>query len=169
MRSQSTRVTRGGGISKRRGGNAAWTDRDGDVSMDAPVTRSGNGMSRLGSGPSGRGRRGGRGNSQAPSRAPTARDASSLQKKLVKYVSDSGPGGSFLKAHLNPDNKTLKVLGLRNSKAASNADGGLNSLLQFLERKASKGKQITIIKVLPMPYGNPDTRTTRTSGLTTNS
>ena len=42
----------------------------------------------------------------------------------------------------------LKIHGLKESKAATNSDGGIRSLLTFLERKASKGdKHVTIQKV----------------------
>jgi nuclear RNA export factor len=34
-------------------------------------------------------------------------------------------------------NNTLQITGLKSSKAAANPDGGLESLLSFLERKAS--------------------------------
>lgn len=47
---------------------------------------------------------------------------------------------------------TLKVTGLNSSKAASNADGGLEALVAFLERKAagqdsSSNRKIRIKKV----------------------
>jgi len=47
-----------------------------------------------------------------------------------------------LKAH--PNKVTLRIHGLKDSKAASNPDGGLRSLLDFLERKSSKERPITL-------------------------
>nr|4WPM_A Chain A, mRNA export protein [Thermochaetoides thermophila DSM 1495]4WPM_B Chain B, mRNA export protein [Thermochaetoides thermophila DSM 1495] len=37
-----------------------------------------------------------------------------------------------------PNKTVIKILGLKNSKAASNPDGGLRSLLDFLERKSKE-------------------------------
>ena len=94
--------------------------------------------------------RGGRG------RAPT-RLSSRVAQNIATYIehdtsSVPGRGG---RGKLVPGSKSrfasttkLKVLGIKNSKAAGNADGGERGLLDFLERKASKGdKKITINKV----------------------
>ncbi|KAL2132289.1 hypothetical protein VTI74DRAFT_3976 [Chaetomium olivicolor] len=123
----SSRATRGGGISKRK----PRTDRDGDVSMgSATVTNPPTGPSA----PSVRGRtgRGGRG----------ARASSRLAQTVRNYVTDQDGTSRSSKSHFNKT--TLKVHGLKDSKAASNPDGGLRSLLDFLERKASKEKPITL-------------------------
>ncbi|KAK3334813.1 hypothetical protein B0H65DRAFT_333175 [Neurospora tetraspora] len=122
----------GGGIQKRRANPR--TDRDGDVSMDAPAGGSGRGGSASG----GRGRgskdaRGGRG-------AVNSRTSSRVVQNLQNYVS----GGPVGKTQSNM--ATLKILGMSNSKATGNRDGGLRSLLTFLERKASKDKAVTIGK-----------------------
>lgn len=126
------RTTRGGGISKRR--TAIRTDRDGDVSMDVPATRSQTGKPPTG--PSGRGGRSARGgrSTQASSR---------LAQNLKNHLGDAKGRGS--KPQYNKT--TLKILGLKSSKAANNPDGGLRSLLDFLERKSSKGGPITLGRV----------------------
>jgi len=119
---QAPRASRGG-ISKRRGANK--TDRDGDVSMDAPAG---------GSAP--RGPRGGRGSNKG------TRTSSRIAQNVKLYSSEGGQGS---KSHFN--RVTLKVHGVRESKAASNSDGGRRALLEFLEKKASKTKKIVIGKV----------------------
>ncbi|KAK3330230.1 hypothetical protein B0H66DRAFT_51581 [Apodospora peruviana] len=128
------RTTRGGGISKRRH-NPIKTDRDGDVAMDAAVGGPGNG--KLGTAGRGRGNapraRGGsapRGSTRASSR---------IAQNLRTYGADQPSKSNYNRA-------VLKVLGLKSSKAATNPDGGLRGLLEFLERKASKDKAITIGK-----------------------
>ncbi|WPJ58129.1 hypothetical protein SMAC4_02773 [Sordaria macrospora] len=123
----------GGGIQKRRANPR--TDRDGDVSMDTPAGGSGRGGSASG----GRGRgskdaRGGRG-------AVNSRTSSRVVQNLQNYVS-GGPVGKTQSKNM----ATLKIHGMSNSKATGNPDGGLRSLLTFLERKASKDKPITIGK-----------------------
>jgi nuclear RNA export factor len=52
----------------------------------------------------------------------------------------------------------IKILGLKASKAAANRDGGLRGLLEFLERKASSRKKVTIKKVCAR---NPSRRLAR--------
>ncbi|KAK3337390.1 hypothetical protein B0T19DRAFT_71273 [Cercophora scortea] len=126
------RSSRGGGISKRRH-NPLKTDRDGDVTMDAPAA------GRSGSGPGARGSRDGRGG-RGLSRGST-RVSSRVAQNLRNYAGD---GTVASKAQFN--RTTLKILGLRSSKVADKPDGGLRTLLDFLERKASKDKQITIGK-----------------------
>ncbi|KAK4168725.1 putative mRNA export factor mex67 [Cladorrhinum sp. PSN259] len=94
--------------------HAPRTDRDGDVSMGAPAA----GVTPTG--PSGRGR--GRGP------RPGGRVSRLAQN---------------IREHIEPKT-TLKILGLKSSKAASNKDGGLRSLLDFVERKTSKDKTIVL-------------------------
>lgn len=132
----------GGGIQKRRANPR--TDRDGDVSMDAPA----GGSSRGGSTSSGRGRgskdaRGGRG-------AVNSRTSSRVVQNLQNYVS-GGPVGKTYSKNM----ATLKIHGMSNSKATGNPDGGLLSLVTFLERKASKDKSVTIGKVYFPIHGHP--------------
>ncbi|KAK3996342.1 putative mRNA export factor mex67 [Cladorrhinum sp. PSN332] len=95
--------------------NALRTDRDGDVSMNGPAG---------GAPPTGPSGRGGRG------RAPRAGGRAG---RLAQNIRD----------HIEPK-ATLKILGLKGSKAAGNKDGGLRSLLDFIERKSSKDKTIVL-------------------------
>ncbi|KAK4188377.1 putative mRNA export factor mex67 [Podospora australis] len=125
------RTTRGGGITKARPN--LRTDRDGDVSMGAPA-----GGPKPPSGPSGRGNRG-RGTAGA---TRGSRQSSRLAQNLNKYIADGTPHGP--KSHYNNNKTTLKILGLKNSKAATNPDGGVKSLLEFLERKADKEKKVVL-------------------------
>ncbi|SPQ18893.1 5225ea91-c52b-4386-b491-326d23fb02ef [Thermothielavioides terrestris] len=79
-----------------------------------------------------RGARGGR----------AARSTARLAENVRNYVSDTDSSSRASKAQFNKT--TLKIHGLKNSKAASNPDGGLRSLLEFLERKSSKERPITL-------------------------
>jgi hypothetical protein len=143
---QSRLGARGGSIQKRRapGGRV---DRDGDVSMDASSTNGAAG------GASGRGGRGG-----AAKRATQGTRASSrIAQNVATYAQaelGKGDGGRTGRVSVGASkarfahSATLKVHGLKDSKAASNSDGGVRTLLTFLERKASKGdKHIAIRKV----------------------
>jgi hypothetical protein len=136
----SLRPTRGGGVGKRRG--IPRTDRDGDVSMDSVLA--GNPPT----GPSGqpsrgsRGARGGRGRGGRGG-GPT-RASSRLAQNVRNYVSEQD--GTTRSTKGQPK-VSIKILGLKDSKAANNPDGGLRSLLDFLERKASKERQITLGRV----------------------
>ena len=116
------RPTRGGGITKRRGPER--TDRDGDVPMDAPV---GGGGHRGGA--SGRGPRGSRGRDTRSSR---------IAQNVKKYVGDQESLAQGSKAHFNQ--VILKIHGVRESKAASNPDGGRGSVISFIQRKVLKVK-----------------------------
>ncbi|KAK0729390.1 hypothetical protein B0T21DRAFT_291827 [Apiosordaria backusii] len=119
-----TARTSRGGVSKHRA--AVRTDRDGDVSMGGPTPGS-----NPPTGPSGRGNRG-RGASRG------SRTSSRLAQNLKSYVEGAaGHGSRYAKT-------TLKILGIKNSKAASNPDGGVKSLLEFIERKADKDKKIIL-------------------------
>jgi nuclear RNA export factor len=123
-----------GGISKRRGGGPLKVDRDGDLSMDASATANGS-QSHL--------RR--PKNNAAPSGPrnprPTAKAQQIIQRVLngdASQVSSRTRGS--LRASMVPL-MTLKVEGLKASKAASNEGGGLKDLLAFLERKAQSIEQ----------------------------
>ncbi|KAK4673485.1 nuclear mRNA export, poly(A)+RNA binding protein [Podospora pseudopauciseta] len=124
-RKPTARASRGG-VAKHRA--ATRTDRDGDVSMGAPIS-----SSNPPTGPSGRGTRGRGAARGAPTRG--SRTSSRLAQNLKNYI---GEGGS---KHAKT---TLKILGVKNSKAASNSDGGVKGLLQFIERKADKDKKIVL-------------------------
>ena len=128
------RGARGGGIAKRY--NTPRTDRDGDVSMDGPAN--GRNAGKPPTGPSGRGRGGARG-------GRATRSSTRLAQHIRDHPLESAGRGNGPKSQYNKT--TLKILGLKNSKAASNSDGGLRSLLDFLERKSSKEKPITLGRV----------------------
>jgi len=118
-----------GGIAKRRG--TARADKDGDLVMDS----------------SSRGDRGGRGGiSKAKPKAPAARDSTTrsgraprstvnttrLAQELHKNVA-SGEGTIRAPRGL----EELRITGWTNSKAATSSDGGVTSLITWLERKAT--------------------------------
>ncbi|KAK4197769.1 putative mRNA export factor mex67 [Triangularia verruculosa] len=113
-----------GGIAKHRA--AGRTDRDGDVSMGGPTSGS-----NPPTGPSGRGTRG-RGAARGASRG--TRTSTRLAQTLKNYVGDGS----------RQPKVTLKILGVKQSKAASNPDGGVRSLLSFIERKADKDKKVVL-------------------------
>lgn len=137
-----------GGIQKRRG--PTRVDTDGDLDMDGPSKRPNRGPANEAAGS--RGRPSGRG--PAPSRG-AAKVAQIVMKQL-------GNGSSDLASRVSRPTRGrggytegltwLRVRGLKQSKAASNADGGLSDLLSFMERKASslqsgRKRQVTIRKV----------------------
>jgi nuclear RNA export factor len=133
--SPSVRGGTRGGIQKRRGGGPARVDKDGDLVMDAASAgdkrRAGRGRieggaaskplgtGRTNTGPS-RGSNQGLHRAQAILRGMESKQATVLESRIT------GGGPS-----------SLRIDGLSSSKAASNPDGGLESLLGFLERKAS--------------------------------
>lgn len=137
-----------GGIQKRRG--PTKTDNDGDLDMDAPSKRLNRGSTNE---TRGRGRPSGRG--PQPSRG-AAKAAQIIMKQL-------GSGNSAdLSVRVSRPTRSrgghiegltwLRVRGLKQSKAASNPDGGLSDLLSFMERKASsfstgRRRHLTIRKV----------------------
>lgn len=148
-----------GGIQKRRGGPPR-VDKDGDLFMD-PVE----GKAILGSGSdSGGGRsegirpsraraagRGGqaagtsRGNlstqqsQQAIIRGLESQQANILESRISQssFLEHGGAGRKDWRRDLQTPLTSLRVRGLKESKAASNPDGGLKDLLSFLERKAN--------------------------------
>ncbi|KAF2806659.1 uncharacterized protein BDZ99DRAFT_448095 [Mytilinidion resinicola] len=115
-----------GGIGKRRTG-VRETDREGDVVMDGGISRSAEGRGRGGRGRGGRGRGGG---------INTER----LQREVLKHVGDGARPPSM--RNITPDRQSslveLQVTGWLNSKASSNDDRGVSSLITFLERHATK-------------------------------
>jgi nuclear RNA export factor len=137
-----------GGIQKRRGPTKA--DNDGDLDMDAPSKRLNRGSTNE---TRGRGRPSGRG--PQPSRG-AAKAAQIIMKQL-------GSGNSSdLSGRISRPTRSkgghiegltwLRIRGLKQSKAASNPDGGLSDLLSFMERKASsfltgRRRHLTIRKV----------------------
>ena len=146
----SASASRGrGGIAKRsRGGAAPRVDRDGDLVMDptaaANGNKSGSGFSKPSKPPSGPARR------NTPRTGPVASTAK-LQQNLLRQIGGdtsrlpNGPRATRSQANTT----TIKIFGLKASKAATNPDGGVKSLLEFLERKASglSNHTVTIKKV----------------------
>lgn len=110
-----------GGIAKRRG---ARPDKDGDVAMDSS-SRGGRGGISKSKGTSGSTRDG----ATKPARKPinTAR----LQREVQNHVS-SGPS---VRTPREPED--LLVTGWSNSTAATSADSGVNSLIAWLEKRAT--------------------------------
>ncbi|RDL34497.1 NTF2-like protein [Venustampulla echinocandica] len=124
---------RGGGIQKRRAGPAR-VDKDGDLVMD-PVAAGGerkSGRGQLG-GQKSRARGPGRG-SGGPSRGGNA-GIIKAQQAIIRGL--GAKQANVLESHVTTGGTMARVDGLSSSKAASNPDGGVESLLAFLERKAS--------------------------------
>ncbi|PWY95645.1 hypothetical protein BO94DRAFT_562307 [Aspergillus sclerotioniger CBS 115572] len=130
-----------GGIRKR--GATARVDREGDLVMDAGSARN-----------RGKKARGDSGRSSGAGRAQAANKAMDAIQKAISSNSDSqanirqGARGSGL--------EQVVVRGWKQSKAASNRDGGLESLIAFLEKKLSSpdskaGTRARITKVCATP------------------
>lgn len=115
-----------------------------DIPTGSKPSKSGGGINKS-SNPSAR-----RGNtrSSAPQKTNTR-----LHQNIAKHLGGdtSHIPNAPSAAKIAANNTTLIVTGLKSSKASSNADGGVKSLLQFLERKATQlkgsGRPVTIKKV----------------------
>ncbi|PGH18631.1 hypothetical protein AJ79_00410 [Helicocarpus griseus UAMH5409] len=126
-----------GGIRKR--GAPTRTDRDGDLDMDA----SGSGRGRGGKGRA----RGDSGRRSAPAGLSQARDTrrqpdkdktlDALQKAIF---SSSSSQANIRQGRSRPHERQglaqVSIRGWKQSKAASNPDGGIESLIAFLEKRA---------------------------------
>lgn len=159
---QSGRLPQGrlqsrGGIQKRTG-TPTRVDKDGDLVMGATAATSRGGASGSGRGASIRGsatarRHGtpdslGSRTSSRPSRSGI--DPSTIQKAVLRGMGahETLSKGSrslgrssrdIRRTHEIRDGlETISIYGLRQSKAASNSDGGVKDLIVFLERKASE-------------------------------
>jgi nuclear RNA export factor len=120
-----------GGIQKRRAGPVR-VDKDGDLDMDGSGRgKSGKGRleSPVPSRPQGAGR--GRGAAARGGLQGTQK----VQQAILRGL--GAKQANVLDSRLSTGNTTLQIDGLKSSKAASNPDGGLESLLAFLERKAA--------------------------------
>ncbi|KKA29408.1 hypothetical protein TD95_004066 [Thielaviopsis punctulata] len=125
--SKSTRTGGTGGISKRRGGK---TDIDGDLDMDSSTSRRNPASAGKARSPNtGRGTR-----TSGPGRI-SFNNIDAITKHLAG--DESKPSKGKGKGGKNVALTWLRVTGLKNSKAASNPDGGVSDLLSFLERKAT--------------------------------
>ncbi|KAJ8059420.1 hypothetical protein OCU04_012364 [Sclerotinia nivalis] len=120
----------GGGITKRRGGPIR-ADKDGDLDMDTTTGANGHkgGKGAIGgsvpSGPRGHGRGGARNTGRGGGRLDVTRNPQAILR---------GMGSQSQQANVLV---TLWIKGLKGSKAASNDDQGLSSLVTFIERKAT--------------------------------
>ncbi|EFX03185.1 mRNA export factor mex67 [Grosmannia clavigera kw1407] len=129
---------RGGGPRNR--GSGAKVDRNGDVIMGNSPVAKGDGIRK--SSNSSRGRGGSRSNATAEQKIRRhlgVTDGGSLAKRVSEL-----PRKKF-SSHAN--RKVFRIVGLEQSKAASNADRGEKGMLEFLERKSSNmGRGVKIIK-----------------------
>lgn len=121
-----------GGIAKR-GRAAPRVDRDGDLDMGAASSaRSGGGLNKTANASSRRGN----------SRSTGPKSNSRLQQNLDRHLGDTS---QIPRAPTAPraavSTITLIVGGLKSSKAATNADGGVKSLVEFVEKKATHIKR----------------------------
>ncbi|OLN81392.1 mRNA export factor mex67 [Colletotrichum chlorophyti] len=146
-----SKTSRGGGIQKRRAGKTQ-TDRDGDLDMGSSA----------GAGSTGGPRRGNNkttaedSNNSRPQRStrsggPPTKAGSRVHQAIARHL-DTGDGSDMI-SRRKPQSAGLvwlSVKGLKDSKAASNPDGGLRDLLSFLERKSTtlsgRNKQVHIKK-----------------------
>lgn len=127
-----------GGIAKRGRSATARVDRDGDLVMDASagaksgarVSKSNNTANRRGSSrPNG------------PTRTSGPKSNPRLQQNIVRHLGgDTSQVPRAPSARIASNNTTLKVLGLKSSRAVTNSDGGVKDLLLFLEKKATNIK-----------------------------
>lgn len=141
--------TQRGGIAKRRAGGPARVDRDGDLDMDASGGR------KRSSHPAA--------NGPARSKKPATTSGrpskpTTKAKQIIDKAISSGnlPNGLSSSARITRSNRpvnapnsiTLKVEGLKTSRAVNNEGGGLKELLTFLERKAQTvGKTTRPIRI----------------------
>ncbi|KAK8181548.1 mRNA export factor mex67 [Phyllosticta capitalensis] len=125
---------------KRRPGR---TDRDGDVSMDRPQN-----TNRIGKASS----RGG------PSRTRPTVNTNALQRELLKSDAPKSQPAPVTKAQ-------FRITGFKGSKASVNEDGGVGSLVAFLEKKLtfnmqksakSRGATQPPVKIKRYTTENPD-------------
>lgn len=134
-----------GGIAKRRG--PARIDGDGDLDMGSGAARRSNQTATTS-----------KTNPRPGPRNNNPRGAMKTAETILKHISNGDTSQiSTSGRQIKPRNSTttplsiLRVHGLKDSKAASNKDGGLSDLLSFLERKASalttRKRRIKIKKV----------------------
>ncbi|KAI0506101.1 hypothetical protein F5B22DRAFT_478631 [Xylaria bambusicola] len=137
LRNGQTSTSKGssrGGISKRQNARPLKVDRDGDLNMDASAMgnssrsqpkRSNNNATS--SGPPTR--------TSSRNPRPTAKAQQIIQRALNGDSSQISARRSSRRTDVVPP-VTLRVQGLKDSKASSNEGGGLKELLTFLERKS---------------------------------
>ncbi|KAG5930098.1 hypothetical protein E4U42_002998 [Claviceps africana] len=144
------KATTRGGIQKKRAGGAR-TDMDGDLVMDAVGKRA----AKVAASEA----RGSRSNSARTGPKNNSRGVSTAAQAVLKHLkgNDSSGLASRVSAAISGrDNRArsklsfLRVHGLKQSKAASNHDGGLSDLLAFLERKATSFRSSTAKQARPV-------------------
>lgn len=137
MKSSRRGGTSGGGIRKQRG--PTRTDRDGDMDMDQPGAKG----AKRGRGDTGR--------SSGPSRPPARARNLDLLETAVSGGKDSQANIRQGKSSGPSNLESFSVTGWKNSKAASSRDGGVESLVAFLERRMNaivkSGPRAKITKV----------------------
>lgn len=124
-----------GGIRKR---GPMRTDRDGDMDMDRSGARGG----KQGRGDAGRASVGGRMQSHNKTLDAIQKAITSTKDSQINIRQGKNAGGGNL--------VLFSIRGWKESKAASNRDGGVESLVAFLERKlnaTAKGPRAKITKV----------------------
>ncbi|KAG9962092.1 hypothetical protein KCU61_g5057, partial [Aureobasidium melanogenum] len=128
--SGAARNSRGGGIAKRK----TRTDRDGDLVMDPTArARPGGGISK-----------GGKSSAPKTRGAKPGTRGAGFEKKLANHV---GGDSSAVRTRPSRGLEELRVTGHKNSKAASNTDGGMNSLIAWIEKRSSlKAKRAIKVK-----------------------
>jgi hypothetical protein len=128
--SGAARNSRGGGIAKRK----TRTDRDGDLVMDPTArARPGGGVSK-----------GGKSSTPKTRGAKPGTRGAGFEKKLANHV---GGDSSAVRTRPSRGLEELRVTGHKNSKAASNTDGGMNSLIAWIEKRSSlKAKRAIKVK-----------------------
>lgn len=166
------------GIQKRNGGPIR-VDKDGDLDMDATgvISKGRNGENngnrdalriRGTSGP------GSSRDPKAPRSTRTGLNATAVQKAILRGMGSAQdlPRGRASTRLMRPMGREglsqIIVRGFKNSKAASNPDGGIKDLLGFLERKASAPDasaremvRITKVCLTPCIPGTGDTANIR--------
>lgn len=149
-----------GGLAKRRTGSTR-TDRDGDLDMGASTKVAGAKISKRtdNSTKSTGGQSSGR-----PTR-PTRKAQNIVEKAITRgtgglsarALGGMAPSGRGLRSQSQPS-ITLKVEGLKSSRAAQNEGGGLRELLTFIERKATTvgkvSRQVRVKKVCHITHSS---------------
>ncbi|KAI8958160.1 NTF2-like protein [Daldinia sp. FL1419] len=146
-----------GGISKRRSNTTGRVDKDGDLDMDAPNAANRNPRKPKRADPNDstvppRSTRSTINGSRAP--RPNVKTQQIIQRvfngtggSLSSRIATGMSGGTKAFKGARPVNApntmTLRVEGLKTSKAAGNEGGGLKELLTFLERKAQAVSKTT--------------------------
>ena len=140
---------------QKRGATPLRTDRDGDLEMaptdtktrDHRTVRSGRGAAIRGAAVSSQRQDNPGSSKRAGSRPPRSGiDTSAVQKAILKQMGlnerlPKGPRGKIRGHPHKEELERLWIYGLKESKAASNTDGGITDLISFLERKATHANE----------------------------